>query len=64
VPALFYEDARLKPFADQADDALVADAVFQEAEHPVLADASEEVANVGVVVPGFLALMPRSPTST
>jgi hypothetical protein len=33
---------------DQADDALVADAVFQEADQPVLADAPEEVPDVGV----------------
>jgi len=36
-----FEDARLEPFTDQADDALVADAVFQEADQPVLADAAE-----------------------
>jgi hypothetical protein len=29
-----FEDARLEPFTDQADDALVADAVFLEAALP------------------------------
>ena len=43
-----FEDARLEPFTDQADDALVADAVFQEADQPVLADAAEEIPDVGV----------------
>ena len=36
-----FEDARLMPFTDQADDALVADPVFQEAEQPILADAAK-----------------------
>ena len=35
------KDARLEPFADQADDALVADVVFQEADQPVVVDAAE-----------------------
>src|SRR5215471_8727508 len=43
-----FEDARLKPFTDQADDALVADPVFQEADQPILADAAKEVPDVGV----------------
>jgi hypothetical protein len=36
-----FENTRLEPFTDQANDALVADAVFQEADEPVLADAAE-----------------------
>jgi hypothetical protein len=36
-----FEDARLKPFADQAGDACVADAVLQEADQPFLTDADE-----------------------
>jgi hypothetical protein len=32
-----FQHARLKPFLDQADDALVADPVFQEPNEPVLA---------------------------
>src|SRR5262249_51176449 len=43
-----FEDARLEPFTDQADDALVANAVFQEADQPILADAAEEVPDIGV----------------
>jgi hypothetical protein len=40
-PSPAFEDARLKPFTDQADDALVADPVFQEADQPILADTAE-----------------------
>ena len=36
-----FEDARLEPFADQADDAPIADPVFQEANQPFLADFIE-----------------------
>jgi hypothetical protein len=36
-----FEDARLEPFTDEADDALVADAVFQEADQPVVVDAAK-----------------------
>jgi hypothetical protein len=36
-----FEDARLKPFTDQTDDALVADPVFQKADQPILADAAK-----------------------
>jgi hypothetical protein len=36
-----FENARLQPFADQADDALVADPVFNEADQPFLADRPE-----------------------
>jgi site-specific DNA recombinase len=43
-----FEDARLQPFLDQADDTLVADPVFQEADQPFSADAAEEVLDVGV----------------
>ena len=43
-----FEDTRLEPFPDQADDALVADPVFKEADQPVLVDAAKEVPDVGV----------------
>jgi hypothetical protein len=43
-----FENARLEPCADQADDALVADPVFQEAGQPILADAAKEVTDIGV----------------
>ena len=36
-----FEDTRPEPFADQADDALVADAVFQEADQPIVVDTAE-----------------------
>jgi hypothetical protein len=36
-----FEDARPQPFLDQADDALVANPVFQEADQPFSADAAE-----------------------
>ena len=43
-----FQDARPQPFLDQADDALVADPVFQETDQPFLADRIEECADVGV----------------
>src|SRR5271166_2769039 len=46
-----FEDARLEPLLDQADDALVADPMFQEANQPILADRPEEVLDVGVKYP-------------
>jgi len=36
-----FENTRLEPFADQTDDALVADAEFQEADQPVVVDAAK-----------------------
>ena len=36
------QDTRLQPFADQADDAPVADPVLHEADQPVLADRVED----------------------
>ena len=43
-----FEDARPQPFLDQADDALVADPVFDETDEPFLAHRPEEVPDVGV----------------
>jgi hypothetical protein len=40
---LVFENARLQPFPDQADDALVADAMFDEADEPFLAHRIEEL---------------------
>ena len=39
---LIFENARLQPFLDQADDAAVADPVFNEPDQPFLADHIEE----------------------
>jgi len=36
-----FQDARLQPFPDQADDASVADMMFQEPDQPFLADFVE-----------------------
>ena len=49
-----FQDARLQPFLDQADDALVADTMFQETDQPLLADFVEERSNVGVQYPVHL----------
>ena len=46
-PSVF-ENARLQPFLDQAENALVADAVFEEADQPFLAHRVKELRNVGV----------------
>jgi len=45
---LVLQDTRLQPFADQADDAPVADPMLQKAEQPVLADFVKERSNIGV----------------
>jgi hypothetical protein len=37
-----FQDARLQPFLDQADDAPVADPMLQEADQPSLADLIKE----------------------
>jgi len=37
-----FQDARLEPFLDQANDALVTDPMFQEADQPFLADRIKE----------------------
>ena len=36
-----FEDARLQPFLDQTDDALVADPMLQESDQPFLTDLIE-----------------------
>jgi len=41
-------DARLQPFLDQADDALIADPMLHEADEPVFAHLVEERPDVGV----------------
>jgi hypothetical protein len=43
-----FQNARLKPLPDQADDARIADPVLDEANQPVLADFVEERPDVGV----------------
>ena len=43
-----FENPRLQPFSDQADDALVADAVLQQPDEPILAHRVEELRNIGV----------------
>lgn len=43
-----FQDACLEPFADQADDAQVADTVFDESDQPFLVDRVEERLDVGV----------------
>ena len=43
-----FENARLEPFPDQADDALVADPMLDEPDEPILAHRIEERPDVGV----------------
>ena len=43
-----FQHARPQPFADQADDALIADPVLHEADKPVLAHRIEERPDIGV----------------
>ncbi|GFM31475.1 uncharacterized protein PY1_contig-18-13 [Novosphingobium sp. PY1] len=54
-----FEDARSQPFLDQADDAFVADPVFQEANQPFLADSPKEILDIGVNNPVHLPLVDR-----
>src|SRR5271166_4644362 len=49
-----FEDARPQPFADQADDALVADPMLDEPNEPFLAHRVEERPDVGVHNPVHL----------
>ena len=53
----FFQDAHLEPFLDQADDASVADPMFQEADQPFLADFVEERSDVGVQYPVHLCAL-------
>jgi site-specific DNA recombinase len=46
-PSVF-KNSRPQPFLDQAEDALVADAMFKEADEPFLAHAVEELRNIGI----------------
>src|ERR1700730_7824678 len=43
-----FQHARLEPFLDKADDALIADPVFQEPNEPFLAHGVEERPDIGV----------------
>src|SRR4051812_44718997 len=43
-----FKYARLQPFPDQADDALVTDTMLNEPDEPILADRIEEVSDIGV----------------
>jgi hypothetical protein len=49
-----FQDARLQPFLDQTDDALVADAMLDETDEPFLAHRIEELLDVGVEYPVHL----------
>ena len=49
------EHTRLEPFPNQADDALVANPVFDEPDQPVMADPVEERLDVGVENPSHLS---------
>src|ERR1044071_1457937 len=53
----FFQYPRPEPVPDQADDAPVADPVFQEAHQPLLADLIEERPDVGVENPAHLPAM-------
>src|SRR5438477_2319558 len=49
-----FQDARLEPFLDQADDASIGDPVFDKADQPFLADRIEEGPNVRIENPVHL----------
>jgi site-specific DNA recombinase len=54
-----FEDARLQPFPDQTDDALVADPMLQEADKPFLTDRPEKVLDIGVQDPVHFPMVDR-----
>jgi len=43
-----FQDARLEPFLDQADDALIADPVLDETDEPRVVHRVEEAPDIGV----------------
>ena len=49
-----FENARPQPFLDQAENALVADPMFDETDEPFLAHTVEELLDVGVEYPVHL----------
>ena len=61
-----FQDTRLQPFLDQADDAPVADPMLDETNQPVLADFVEKGSNVGVenVVHLVCVVMPTTSASS
>src|SRR6478609_2347993 len=54
-----FEYTRSQPFLDEADDALVTDPMFKEANQPILANSPKEVPNVGVKYPVHLSYFDR-----
>ena len=38
-----FQDARFQPTPDQADQARIADSMFDKSEHPIVIEAHEEV---------------------
>ena len=59
----FFQDAHLEPFLDQADNASVADPMFQEANQPLLADFVEERSEVSVLSSSFTFVLSIPTTS-
>jgi hypothetical protein len=51
APLPIFQNARLEPLAHKADDALVADPMLQEPNHPFLVNLVEEAPNVGIENP-------------
>ena len=56
-PSPVFEHTHLQPFLDQADDPAVADAMFDEANQPCVADRIEEPRDVGVEDPLHVACL-------
>ena len=48
-----FQDTRREPFADQADDARIADAMFQKPDQPILTDRVKERAHIGGIINGL-----------
>src|SRR5215469_2373381 len=50
-----FQDARFQPAPDQIDQARIADSMFHKPEHPFMVEAPEEVLQIRLQHPSYLA---------
>jgi hypothetical protein len=56
-PPPVFDHSRFEPFADQANDPLIGNPVFEKPEHPLVIDFIEERADVGIHDPVHLSAL-------
>jgi hypothetical protein len=56
-PLSVFDHTRFEPFADQSNDPLIGNPVFEKPEHPPVIDFIEERANVGIYNPVHLSAL-------